>query len=1445
MPVSIVVPAFNEAARLPRSLPVLMQALHHHRLADAEVIVVDDGSADDTAELAADLLGDAPHRRVISLPANQGKGAAVRAGVAAATGEAIVFMDADLASDVADLPNLLAALRDAEVALGSRRVGDGAQRATGRRLGSWLFHLIVRLLVPVGVADTQCGFKAFRRAEAKVLFARTRVTGFAFDVEVLALARALGYRVAEVPVRWIEQPGGRFHALTHTPTMMVELARIRQYVRRAGRELATTTASTTTASTPSGPSRTSRTSRRALLRIALGHVLLFVLQAPGRLTADTKLPLAVSPARFLAAATQLWDSSADFGAVPNQAYGYLFPMGPFFLAGHLAGLPVWLVQRLWMALLLTAAAWGVVRLADALGIGAPPGRVLGGLGYALSPMFLGKIGATSAAVMGAAMLPWIVTPLVRGLQAVSPADRLTPRRAAARSGLAVLCIGGINASVVLAVLVSPVVLLVLAGNSRRAWAVRGWWVAALGCAVAWWALGLLAVGRYGLDFVPFTETAELTTATASLPEALRAATDWMAYLRVPSVWLPSAADYAGAPIVIAGTYLITAIGLWGLSRRDLPGRRFLVVCFGVSTVMIVAGYPGALGGLVSSDVRALLDGQLSPLRNIAKFQAVAHLPMALGLTHAAGIAVARSRRRAAPGSVARPPAGPAMPGGAGDGLVGRGHGTGRGRGTGRPSVGTALLVVTVSALVASSLPLLRGQVLQPGSFDRVPAYWPQAAHWLADHPGNGRTLLLPGAPFAQYDWGRPLDEPMRWLASTPWGERSLIPLGGVGLTRWLDAVESSLAGDGRGLGVALARAGVGQVLIRNDLADSNWDVPPSTDEVHQALLAGGLRPTAMFGPLVAGRAGNRERVLPVGRQRPIGQAPALEVWTVPGGARPVQAYPAAAALVVSGGPEAAVTLAEHGLLPADRATVLAEDLGDPRAPTTGKPGTVAASAPLTPSAAVLTATTGLAVTDTFTRRDHSFGVVHSASSYLLGPDEQAAGATGPPRDWTDRPPAGHQTVGSYLDGRSVSASSYGYLLRAAPELGPASAVDGRPNTWWTARPDPRTGSEGAWLRVDVGTPVRVPYLAITLLAETPRRPVAHTITVTSAAGSVDTPVAASDQLQYVSVPAGPSSWYQVTLRDVTRGGGELMGAGIRELGVPGQSFTHYAQTPTDATALFAARPTSPVMFAFDRTREDITEPFSASEEQAIVRRFTVPRAMSFTLSGSATALPSPAANGPAAARRSWECGQGPVLDVDGVRYPLRVEGSAVDADDGRPLRFTACTPDGTVVLSAGTHLLRVVRDDTVPLLVDTITLVGGAGAAPPGTAGAAVRSTSVGQWTAQRRTVEVGAGGASFLAVHENANLAWTARLNGVTLQPVRLDGWQQGWLLPAGAAGTVILENRPGEVYHAGLAVGLLLALALLAGALIPGRRQPSRLAGRRPVPVPARPVRLPRWGA
>ncbi|HMC68687.1 MAG TPA: dolichyl-phosphate beta-glucosyltransferase [Mycobacteriales bacterium] len=198
---SVVVPAYNEARRLETSLPALVDLASD---AGAELIVVDDGSDDRTADVAAEYTAKLRGAKVVRLPLNSGKGAAVRAGVAHARGRSIVFMDADLATELTDLPSLVEALDTADIAIGSRVLSestvDGATTARAR-MGR-TFNRVARLVTGLDLRDTQCGFKAFRAPVAQLLFHLGVVDGFAFDVEILALAHRIGYRIAEVPVHW-------------------------------------------------------------------------------------------------------------------------------------------------------------------------------------------------------------------------------------------------------------------------------------------------------------------------------------------------------------------------------------------------------------------------------------------------------------------------------------------------------------------------------------------------------------------------------------------------------------------------------------------------------------------------------------------------------------------------------------------------------------------------------------------------------------------------------------------------------------------------------------------------------------------------------------------------------------------------------------------------------------------------------------------------------------------------------------------------------------------------------------------------------------------------------------------------------------------------------------------------------------------------------------------
>jgi glycosyltransferase involved in cell wall biosynthesis len=238
-PLSVVVPAYRESQRIGWTLEALADALDG---SGAEIIVVDDGSDDDTVEVAEKALASVPGGTVLQLGRNRGKGAAVRAGVLAASGNAIVYMDADLASDLSGLEPLVAALDDADIAVGSRTVA-GARTVGGSRRRAVMarcFNAMARPVMRIPLRDTQCGFKAFRREIAHAIFGTTTIDRFAFDVEVLTIAHTRNYTIVEVPVLWTAVQGTRVRAVDPLQ-MTIDLVRIAR--RRRSYDLAPTAGS--------------------------------------------------------------------------------------------------------------------------------------------------------------------------------------------------------------------------------------------------------------------------------------------------------------------------------------------------------------------------------------------------------------------------------------------------------------------------------------------------------------------------------------------------------------------------------------------------------------------------------------------------------------------------------------------------------------------------------------------------------------------------------------------------------------------------------------------------------------------------------------------------------------------------------------------------------------------------------------------------------------------------------------------------------------------------------------------------------------------------------------------------------------------------------------------------------------------------------------------------
>jgi len=228
---TILVPAFNEATRLPAGMERFAAAVADGAvdIGDTEVVVIDDGSTDGTSATARRLLAHLPHHRVITLQANGGKGAAVRSGVAGTRTPYVAYMDADMAIDPHAVPSLLGALSTTDGAIGSRALVDSMVDGTYavRAVMGRLFNRLVTTGTGLGLQDTQCGFKAFRTPAARLLFHLVPIDRFAFDVELLARARRLGLRITEVPVQWKNVPGSTIHPLHDSVTMLSDVYRSR------------------------------------------------------------------------------------------------------------------------------------------------------------------------------------------------------------------------------------------------------------------------------------------------------------------------------------------------------------------------------------------------------------------------------------------------------------------------------------------------------------------------------------------------------------------------------------------------------------------------------------------------------------------------------------------------------------------------------------------------------------------------------------------------------------------------------------------------------------------------------------------------------------------------------------------------------------------------------------------------------------------------------------------------------------------------------------------------------------------------------------------------------------------------------------------------------------------------------------------------------------------
>ena len=228
--ISIVIPAYNEESRIVPTMEKIIDFVQNREHKSFEIVVVDDGSSDKTADVVKGFAAHAPYIRLLKNEINSGKGASVKKGVMDARGDVIYFTDADLSTPIEELDRFFAEIKDADIVIGSRAI-DGADIVVHepfyREILGKVFCGIVRAFCVPGFIDTQCGAKMFRKEAARKIFPFVKISRFAFDVEVLYLAHVFGYKVKELPVKWFYSSNTRVRPFVDGPKMLLDLLQIR------------------------------------------------------------------------------------------------------------------------------------------------------------------------------------------------------------------------------------------------------------------------------------------------------------------------------------------------------------------------------------------------------------------------------------------------------------------------------------------------------------------------------------------------------------------------------------------------------------------------------------------------------------------------------------------------------------------------------------------------------------------------------------------------------------------------------------------------------------------------------------------------------------------------------------------------------------------------------------------------------------------------------------------------------------------------------------------------------------------------------------------------------------------------------------------------------------------------------------------------------------------
>ena len=1228
-------------------------------------------------------------------------------------------------------------------------------------------------------------------------------------------------------------------------------------------------------------------------------VIAAMLEKVGQTTSDTKTALIETPHEFLASTFNMWNPLVSLGELQNQAYGYLFPMGPFFLLGDIAQVPPWVTERFWSVVVLIVGIEGGRRLCLAMGLSAWPAWVAG-MAYGLNPRVLSEVAVRSAEILPGAVLPWMVLPIVHALT-----GRRDPRAAAVLSVAAFVFFGAVNGTATIAPLPLVVVFLIWGIRQGRAkWSLFGWWSALIVLVSIWWATSLLKLNAFSPPFFDYVEDAPATTRTTGFLTSLRGAENWVSFLQVGDHpgW-PAGYDVSYSPWLVLFTGLLAALGVMGLVTFRSPWRRPLIISAGIGLVCLTVAHMGLGASPLAGFVQSLLDGPFALLRNVAKIDPVLRLPLAVGVGAAVArllqVQLASPRRWLSSAWVKR----------------------------------TGLAVVAV-LLIGSVQPLWTMDLRTPG-WSEIPKHWHQTAAFLERQSGNQRAWIIPGSGFGVQDWGWTQDEPMSAVATTPWVTRSQVPLVPPETLRMLTRMEDYLeSGSGSPyLGAMLARSGLGYVVVRHDL-----------DETLADATSSGLVSISLA------RSRGVERVAEFGR---MGLGPAIEIYQVVGDepAPDISLKPAADAVTVAGGTADVLDAVGQNLIgPAQAALVQGEPgwdrpadvVGDnfrarerdfgrvhyaegpmlsrdeprtagrlvpnyPGSPGTkpayvkysgvrdviasssqGQPGQLGAVTPANAPFAAVDGDLGAGWRSAFYRdpqgqwlevrfpKKRTFGTIKILSSTGDGP-------VLPVREW--RVTAGKVsrtakvdpfTGKATVDLRGAGSDRIRFTatkVRSKEKVGSVSILEltmaGLPAQRTLVLPEHRLAAQPDYLFTAMPeTRTCIPTLIAPECDRSRRR-------LSDEATGIDRTIEVPEDGQWFlhGTAIARARLGTANLLDPFIAPVKMSGSSILEddptvsarMAYDGNPATSWIASPQDGEPtlrvqfakprridrIFLAGPARPGVIptqarivAGDQVREvDLGEfgTFAPLTAKRLRITFSNPTANLAPLGMSEIRLLPGKVELPLVGDTPTGnvCGFGPRVEVDGRTFDTRVRGLMGDVQSSGPLAIEPC--EGPMTMTRGTHRVKIVS--TEQFQPTSVVLA----ARKPPTTTPETRALDVRSSTNTRQVVRVGAGEESILTTTRNFNAGWRATLHGDVLDPVRSDGWAQGWVVPAGSGGTVEIEYTPGPSYFVTLIGGLVLAgLTLLVALLIllRTRVRPLVVADAAPTEPPLRqPSRRRRW--